>query len=104
MKSLSNWKWLKQHALNLEDERHHRFPDSNNHKSIGIILTLPDPPIEDIGLTPFAQAMPKEYRVEGNPVQAYRNFYIHDKIRFATWTKRDPPEWFINPTKRILIS
>ena len=94
MESLSNWKWLRQHALNLETERHYRFPNSNHHKSVDIIHSLPEPPVDDIGLTPFPQAMPDEYRVPGNPVQAYRNFYIHDKSRFATWTRRAIPDWF----------
>jgi len=95
MESLTNWQWLKQHALNLETERHYRFPDSNEHKSISIIISLPEPPISDIGLTPSAQAMPEIYRVNGDAVQAYRNFYIHDKSRFATWTRRSPPEWYL---------
>jgi hypothetical protein len=46
-------------------------------------------------LTPFAQAMPDEYKVEGDAVQAYRNYYIGEKARFATW--KEPgltPEWF----------
>jgi len=46
-------------------------------------------------LTPFAQAMPDEYKVEGDAVQAYRNYYIGEKARFATWKEPgSTPEWF----------
>jgi len=38
--------------------------------------------------------MPGKYRIPGNPVQAYRNFYIGDKSRFARWTRRRPPKWY----------
>nr|WP_228638695.1 hypothetical protein [Kangiella koreensis] len=48
---------------------------------------------EDSGLTEFAQAMPNEYKVRGNAVDAYRNFYRGDKLRFAKWTKRSMPYW-----------
>jgi len=89
MESLSNWRWLKQHAINLEAERHYRFPNSHDHRSIPVIMSLQEPPLPDIGLTPFAQAMPEEYKVDGNAVQAYRNFYINDKSRFATWTEEE---------------
>jgi len=38
--------------------------------------------------------MPEAYKVPGNPVQAYRNFYVGEKWRFATWTRRRRPKWF----------
>lgn len=92
--SLSNWKWLKELALAVNEEYKFRYVKTVDHKSATIIMSLPEPPITDKGLTEFAQAMPKEYRVEGNPVQAYRNFYIHDKSRFAKWKKREIPDWW----------
>ncbi len=50
--------------------------------------------IEDLGLTPFPQAMPDVYKVPGDAVAAYRRFYIGEKASFATWTKRPIPTWF----------
>lgn len=93
MQSLSNWKWLRDHATNLEKERQYRFGPTRRHRSIEVIMSLPEPPIPDIGLTPFAQAMDEEYRGD-DPVIAYRKYYIGKKSRFATWTKRESPEWF----------
>lgn len=43
--------------------------------------------------TPFAQAMPEEYKHE-NPVEAYRRFYAGSKVRFAKWKNTPVPDWF----------
>lgn len=42
------------------------------------------------------QCMPDQYKVPGDTVQAYRNFYNGDKARFAKWKYSPAPEWF-NP-------
>ena len=44
-------------------------------------------------LTPFAQAMPDQYREE-NAVVAYRKYYLNEKTRFATWKYSETPDWF----------
>jgi hypothetical protein len=44
------------------------------------------------GLTPFALAMPVEYKQE-DPVESYRSYY-KSKRSFATWKNRSPPSWF----------
>lgn len=90
--SLSNWKWLRLLAKHLNAEYKHRFDKGNNHASWDLIYSLPDPPIEDIGLTPFAQAMPDEYKNQ-DPVTAYRNFYFGEKKELFRWTKRETPHW-----------
>tara|TARA_R100000306_G_C4347777_1_gene128490 strand:+ start:313 stop:831 length:519 start_codon:yes stop_codon:yes gene_type:complete len=44
---------------------------------------------------PFPQCMPDQYKVEGNPVQAYRNYYKAEKAYFAKWNRGTPsPEWW----------
>jgi hypothetical protein len=45
------------------------------------------------GLTPFAQAMPEQYRSD-DAVEAYRAYYRGDKRHLATWSKRDVPTWW----------
>ena len=43
---------------------------------------------------PFPQCMPDQYKVEGDAVTAYRNYYQGEKAYFAQWNKgRDIPEW-----------
>ena len=47
------------------------------------------------GLTPFAQAMPEEYKVPGDPVKAYQQYYMSpQKSHLLKWTKRERPEFF----------
>jgi hypothetical protein len=45
---------------------------------------------------PFTQptpAMPDEYKVDGDSVQSYRNYYNGSKQRMFVWKKRDIPFW-----------
>jgi hypothetical protein len=95
--SLANWKWLRRLALALNDEYRYRFGNKGDHSSAVVARKLPPPPIENIGLTEFAQAMPEKYRVRGDPVAAYRKFYIGEKSRFAKWTRRRVPGWYRQP-------
>lgn len=48
----------------------------------------PLPPIPDIGLTEFAQALPDKHRVPGDAVRAYRAYCVGEKARIARWTRR----------------
>jgi hypothetical protein len=40
------------------------------------------------------QAMPDQYKISGNPVDAYRGYYVGDKYKFAKWKNREIPYWF----------
>ncbi len=97
-RSLANWKWLRRLTLQLNTEFQYRYRKEIDHASAAVARNLLPPPLPDIGLTEFAQAMDRQYQVEGDPVQAYRNFYIGEKSRFATWTRRRPPKWFSQAT------
>lgn len=41
--------------------------------------------------------MPDEYKAD-DVVTSYQNLYVGSKARFARWTNRRPPEWFIQRT------
>jgi len=43
--------------------------------------------------TPPPQCMPDEYKVEGDPVQAYKNYYHGEKAYFAEWRLGAPLWW-----------
>lgn len=94
LKSLSNWRWLRDLASALNDEFKFRYNRTVNHKSFDVISELEEPNIEDKGLTPFSLAMPEEFK-DPDPVQAYRNYYAGAKYKFATWKNREIPEWYI---------
>jgi len=102
-KSAHNHFWLLQHANALCREYTRRYGKVHKTQEVIEWCDRNDPPWQDLGhpldpwtgLTPFAQAMPDQYKVEDDAVQAYRNYYIGDKARFAKW--KEPslvPEWF----------
>jgi len=97
--SLSNWKWLQEFTLSLNDEYKHRYSKDVDHKSAIVARNLIDPLLLDFGLTERPQCMPEKYRVPGDAVVAYRNYYIGEKQYFAKWTKRKPPAWYISGCK-----
>jgi hypothetical protein len=39
-------------------------------------------------------AMPELYKVNGNAVTSYRNYYRGDKLKIAKWKIRSAPVWF----------
>ena len=52
--------------------------------------------LPDLGLTPFAQAMPDELKSD-NAVESYRMFYMKDKAAIgkgANWKVRGKPHWW----------
>ncbi len=98
--SLANWLWLRRLALSLNDEYRYRYPVSSDHKSAIVVRSLSLPRIDNAGLTEFALAMPEKYKVPGNAVQSYRNYYIGEKSGFAKWTRRRPPRWYMDCMRR----
>ena len=93
--SLSNYNWLVRLTRLLNYEYRYRYDKDINHKSYDLVKTLPIPDLSDIGLTPFAQAMPDQYKNK-NAVKAYRDYYINEKSKFLTWTNRKTPIWYKN--------
>ena len=91
--SFENFLWLKDLALELNTEYRFRYEKDSDHKSISVLSEITNCSYENEGLTEFAQAMPDEYKVPGDAVKAYRQFYLGEKMKFAKWSKRSVPEW-----------
>jgi hypothetical protein len=91
----ANWEWLVRHGLALADEFERRF--GRVHRSRAVILRVArlGPPPAPVGRRqPFAQVMPERYR-GGDPVLAYRRYYLGEKAGFATWRPpARPPRWW----------
>jgi hypothetical protein len=99
--SKENYLWTVELGLYLAEEYTFRY--SKTHKSKEVIETCYKLAIEQklVGFlqekkTEFVQCMPEEYKVSGNPVLGYRNFYNAEKASFAVWTKREQPSWFVS--------
>lgn len=93
-RTIDNYQWLIAHGRALVAEHHMRYPASPMHGSARIIEALAAPPAQmlGVGLTPYAQAMPEQYRRE-DAVVAYRLYYLSEKLHFAKWTNCEPPYW-----------
>jgi len=96
----------------LIDEFYFRFRDVDlfgaraEHATDTFVQSLPPPPASLFphrrGPKPAPLAVGTAARYEDDPVRTYREFYITDKARFATWTRREPPDWWTGDTHGIL--
>lgn len=92
--SPANSAWLFEHAIELCEEYTRRY--EKVHKTRSVIESLRSllPPGDRHDHTPFAQAMPDEWKHD-DAVIAYRCYYIAEKSRFARWSPRaNPPDWW----------
>ena len=78
-KSADNFRWLVQLAYALNTEFRCRHERERDHACINVLREIEYTRLPSRGLTPFAQAMPDQYKVLGDPVTAYRAFYIGEK-------------------------
>jgi len=93
--SWENFDWLCTLATTLNDEYKKRFKHNKNHKSYDAMMQIDMVKLfykMPRGFTPFAQAMPDQYKHE-NPVVAYRNYYKSEKEYFAKWRLSTPIWW-----------
>jgi hypothetical protein len=77
--SIQHYDWLVQHGLEICNEFELRYGKEHATKKILVWLQQNKPSIPDNGFTPPPQCMPEEFRKE-NTIEAYKNFYINDKI------------------------
>jgi len=109
--TVENYMWLHALTVALCDEYYHRYgqhkPKPTKHKvqRSGLLHMLATPPrnIPCGGLTPFAVAMPDQYKVD-DVIQSYKNYYLGEKTGFMKYTHREMPEWvkkglFVNTLK-----
>jgi len=92
--SKANYRWAFDLYFELLTE--FRVRRGKSHKSAELMYDLFKVPedMPDVGLTPFAQAMPDEYK-RSCPVEAYRAYYMGEKASIAEWNWGTPtPHWF----------
>lgn len=91
--SYANFLWLNELAVALNKEYRFRFDKAHDHASIAVLSKIENLRYADLGLTEYVQAMPEPYKVAGDAVTAYRNFYRGEKRHFAVWKRRPTPDW-----------
>ena len=92
--NLVNFLWTCEFGIKLIEEYRFRY-DSQKHERCKMIFewsldNLPNLPVAEF--TPFAKAMPEEYKVDCS-IESYRNYYRMGKSELHQWTKRNKPEW-----------
>lgn len=94
-KSSSNYEWTFELFRGLYVEKIKRYGGGHvTFEDYSDILEKLPKNIPIKGLTAPAQAMPDQYKNK-DPVVAYRQFYIGEKYKFASWKNKEPPSWFI---------
>ena len=99
--SEANFIWLARHAIELCVQYENRFGKVHAcrdpiHLMIGLIFLFADKyPSPKAALTPFAQAMPDEYK-DDDPVVAYRAYYMSkiDSPGGVHYRHTSPPDWW----------
>ena len=90
-----NYEWLWEHMDALMKEYTHRY--GKHHATERLIHYLWEFPKNishgDGEFTDPPQCMPDHCKDE-DTVSAYHKYYIMEKSNFATWKRRDKPEWF----------
>jgi len=104
--SRENYMWSFWHGIALCQEFEFRF--KKEHACLRQITVLGSlfPLIPEGKLTPFAQAMPDEYR-NHDPVVAYRDYYFYDKRENiqCEWNKgRQAPNWWNSMLNRVCLT
>ena len=100
----SNYSWLSLHGLYLAEEYERRY--GKRHKCFELldwcIDNFPNIPfgfgefsLGSYSVTEPPQCMPERYKIQNKPIEAYRNYYINDKMKKmkCVWTNREKPEW-----------
>jgi len=92
--SARNYLWLFDMYVALLNEYTYRY--EKVHKCSMLLKPLAGLP-KNISLnSPWSEptpAMPEQYKVPGNSVQSYKNYYNGEKQRMFSWKKRETPEW-----------
>lgn len=91
-KSLSNYIWLCDFTTKICKEYTYRYGKIHKCEQVAEWCRENLPNIPDVGLTPFALAMPDDCK-DPDPVKAYRRYYIKHKQHLFSWKKREVPYW-----------
>lgn len=95
-KSAANYNWLFSLYVALMREYTYRYGKDHACGRLQDYLARLPEKIESGEFTEPTPAMPDEYRVAGDSIQSYKNYYLGDKQRMFSWKKREVPSWILN--------
>lgn len=96
--SRENYLWLYQLFLAVLDEYSYRYEKTHATARLSAALKHAPDNCPDLAFTEPTPAMPEHYRVAGDSVQSYRNYYLGSKTALFAWKKRGKPDWIHDVT------
>ena len=93
--SIQHYRWLVKHGLEICSEFEKRYGKVHATKQVLLWCKDNEPNLPNNEFVEPPQCMPEEFRKE-NTVEAYKNFYINDKVKVKKldWKKlNNKPEW-----------
>ena len=97
-KSPENYLWLANMLIALCEEYTYRYGKTHKVERVGLCYVLLKNIPKNIGNEGWSEptpAMPEQYKVPGNSIQAYINYYVGAKRHLANWKKRTIPSWYV---------
>jgi len=89
-----NYSWLFNLFTCLMDEYSYRYEKEHVCRKLVPYLQFAPANIPVNKFTQPTPAMPDEYKVNGDSIASYHNYYRGAKARMAAWKKRDVPSWY----------
>ncbi|QJT71211.1 hypothetical protein GR11A_00174 [Vibrio phage vB_VcorM_GR11A] len=110
-----NYEWLMRFVSACQEEYRYRFGDKP--RKVDEVYSAIKKYIDiDVERTPFVAAISKPDKIyelwtwsdaydrgDVTITRAYREFYIQDKSRWARWTRREPPKWYVKGLLRYRL-
>jgi len=95
MENQKNYYWLAAHGYSLCKEYTRRYKKTHKAEDMISYMRYRKPANIKVSdsMTPFAQAMPDQYKRE-DAVEAYRAYYLGEKTGFAEWKNAETPSWY----------
>ena len=93
-----NYTWLYTLWISLCHEYTHRYGKVHltEQKLSKHLIKVPNNIKQGAWCEPYpAMAHYPQCIVPNDSLKSYHNYYIADKVRFAKWTKRDTPKWYL---------
>lgn len=91
--SSSNYDWLFKLFVTLMCEYTYRYGKVHATSRLADHLSNAPKNIVDGSFTEPTPAMPEQYKVSGDSITSYRNYYLGDKRRMFSWKRREVPTW-----------
>jgi hypothetical protein len=88
-----NYSWLFEMFQSLLEEYTYRYGKKHACEKLLWALEVRPNNIPRGNFTEPTPAMPEHYKVPGDSIQSYKNYYLGDKTRMFSWKNRETPSW-----------